>query len=261
MDPIEETTAISSMLRIPASLQFLTLDEVSERLFAPPAPVEPTRSEAELEVLKEAYIADRIEEALESSWNMRSGTSHYGESLDSTAMLSWAKKSAETMFYNYESNKDIYYVLCYRGMSGIVAATNLSNALTVLEVPHGKCYVRKEEEKSHGNQVERANLPSSQYMPTFVFVDDFIDSGDTLVETMAKIQDFFRMKIAPATIVMALSNHDDGKLESAQIRVSRLGQRLEEKWDEMIVKIREDSLESWEAKLRYEAAYPGCTSW
>lgn len=73
----------------------------------------------------------------------------------------------------------------YRGMSGVSYVTALVLELMNRdrEFFHGMVYVRKEGEKSHGISVEY----NAGYLPEgkkylLVFVDDFIDEGNTLCE-------------------------------------------------------------------------------
>lgn len=73
-------------------------------------------------------------------------------------------------------------ILCYAGMSGTSAATALSLALLEIDpnFVFKMCYVRKKNEKSHGNNIEHDLEEHQDWSKTFlVFVDDFISSGDS----------------------------------------------------------------------------------
>ena len=90
----------------------------------------------------------------------------------------------------YNDRADVRPVLCYRGMSGVAAATAVR---LYLHLNHplftcGMLYVRKLGEKSHGDAVE-IEYPDRWDMNEAgcsgleaVFVDDFICSGTTLRE-------------------------------------------------------------------------------
>ncbi len=74
-------------------------------------------------------------------------------------------------------------VLVYSGMSGVSAATALSLALHPLGVNYHMCYIRKENEVSHGVKIEHTFVGWDDKIPegfTLVFVDDFISSGTTM---------------------------------------------------------------------------------
>ena len=103
--------------------------------------------------------------------------SHYSMGQKSHQLLKWAEKSSLT-FFDHEISKP---VLVYTGMSGISAATALSLQLHVIGIKHGMCYIRKKNEKSHGNTIEWELLTDWEKDDvTPIFVDDFIDQGKTL---------------------------------------------------------------------------------
>lgn len=77
-----------------------------------------------------------------------------------------------------------YPVLAFRGMSGTVTATRLSEWLTKNSVEHGMVYVRKEHEESHGRGVEASLDDSLAPNAVLVFVDDFVCLGDTRDKTL-----------------------------------------------------------------------------
>lgn len=107
--------------------------------------------------------------------------SHYSLAQKPKELLKWAEAIAVDIYV-----REIRYpVLVYRGMSGISAATALSLQLHILGIQHGMVYVRKENEDSHGDEIERE--PFENDNPTFIFVDDFISSGDTKSKCLRKI--------------------------------------------------------------------------
>lgn len=111
--------------------------------------------------------------------------SHYSLAQKPKDLLKWAEAIAIDIYV-----REIKYpVLVYRGMSGISAATALSLQLHILGVEHGMVYIRKENEKSHGNDVEKEIDRSKHHDFKFIFVDDFVASGETKRECINKIID------------------------------------------------------------------------
>lgn len=138
------------------------------------------------------------------------GNTHYSQSMDAAAMQVWAKKIVE----EFDKAGDIFYVLCYRGMSGISAATHLSIQLGINALRHAMLYVRKPEEQSHGKLIESFGIrdydPKRQRL-VFVFCDDFICSGNTMTATMNTIQERFHVRVDASTALLAL-NGSEGAL-------------------------------------------------
>lgn len=77
----------------------------------------------------------------------------------------------------------VHPVLLFRGMSGTTLATRVSDSLAV---KHDMVYVRKPEERSHGSHTERAET-FTDLPKLYVFVDDFIGSGNTLKQTIKHV--------------------------------------------------------------------------
>ena len=112
--------------------------------------------------------------------------SHYSKAQSPKEMYSFAKKAAKALI-EWADKNNYHPVLCYSGMSGIATATAISIALHNKRpsFEYGMIYVRKENEKSHGFRTEMANADCG----VLVFVDDFIDSGDTMKYVCAKVSE------------------------------------------------------------------------
>lgn len=140
---------------------------------------------------------------------------HYGNSMNAPVLYPWAKRMASDIVRKYLRNKkNILPILVYRGMSGVTTATAIMAAIPAkYRTDIGLIYVRKENEESHGTMVEHttnidyANI--GQVEPVIIFCDDFIDSGATMVETMAAVVNYFNFSVFPADIICALSTHSD----------------------------------------------------
>lgn len=108
--------------------------------------------------------------------------SHYSLAQKPKQLLKWAENIAIDIYL-----REIKYpVLVYRGMSGVSSATALSLQLHILGIDHGMVYVRKGNEDSHGENIEREPFADSAPL-TFIFVDDFVSSGATKSECLSKI--------------------------------------------------------------------------
>lgn len=117
--------------------------------------------------------------------------SHYSNAQKPAELYTNAAQQVQDKLVRaYNGRSDVRPVLCYQGMSGIAAATAVRLYLH-LHFPMFTCgmlYVRKPDEKSHGNRVE-IEYPHGWSMYDegcacleAVFVDDFICSGGTLRE-------------------------------------------------------------------------------
>jgi len=156
------------------------------------------------------FVAKKKEREFSNSYN-----THYGTSMNAEEMNTWAKNATKNFKKHLRKNKDSFYILCYRGMSGISAATHLTTALTLKGVRHALLYVRKENENSHGSEVERFGMQkynSDNDVPVYVFVDDFIDSGSTMREVFKQVQNYFNVRVDCTTALTALNTHEDGIL-------------------------------------------------
>jgi len=127
-------------------------------------------------------------------------TTHYSlaqkpSQLNEQAIV-WAKALVEYCKQRSKKNKKIP-ILCYSGMSGIASATALSLELqrSFPKFQYAMAYVRKENEKSHGESVEHSIFEfikeeiDEHFLP--VFVDDFVSGGGTRGYTMSKVYDYF----------------------------------------------------------------------
>ena len=147
-----------------------------------------------------------------------SGQTHYGNSMNMAALNNWAEMVAADIRQLMEDNPKITPVLLYTGMSGISAATAIMMHLG----RHHNCsvgmvYVRKPDEKSHGARIEYANLQKlerKQTKPFFIVVDDFIHSGETVLNILRAASMKFRCRIAPAQIHYAMTYDDYGNILS-----------------------------------------------
>lgn len=111
--------------------------------------------------------------------------SHYSLAQKPKQLLKWAENIAVDIYL-----REIQYpVLVYRGMSGISAATALSLQLHILGIDHGMVYVRKDNEDSHGDSIEREPF-NNDFTPTFIFVDDFVKSGETKAKCRKRIHNY-----------------------------------------------------------------------
>lgn len=99
---------------------------------------------------------------------------HYSLAQNTKKMKLWATGMSLSIFDKEVENP----VLVYSGMSGVAAATALSIALDNIGVEFGMIYVRKENEESHGEKIEY-EIPDRFNSRTYIFVDDFIASGET----------------------------------------------------------------------------------
>lgn len=109
----------------------------------------------------------------------KNGSTHYSLGLSPAILDQWATSAAKSILTYIGSIGSSHVVLCYAGMSGTSHAVALSLALNRLygtSITIGMVYVRKQYEKSYGRPVEFSNVKEDA---TFIFVDDFIDTGST----------------------------------------------------------------------------------
>lgn len=119
---------------------------------------------------------------------------HYASySLDGTRLLNVGKKIARDM--EDILNTDDRVALAFRGLSGTTLASAVLIETRRLNRELGAIYVRKTGEESHGHHVEYG-IPWSLFkLRTIIFIDDFIDSGETLQSVYEEIvADLQRMK-------------------------------------------------------------------
>ena len=114
-------------------------------------------------------------------------SSHYSGAMNPGAMIEWAYKEAVRLKELFETNKNRGFpVLVYSGMSGINHAAYLSRSLFELGIEFGQICVRKENEETHGRDVEHSSNIEQHKHLLFIFVDDFIGRGVTLKRTIRK---------------------------------------------------------------------------
>ena len=114
-------------------------------------------------------------------------STHYSIAQYPDMMADFATQKSQVLrnIFKKPEFKNLIPILCYSGMSGVSHATALALALQKKKFVFGMAYVRKEKEKSHGQQVEW-NFPerkNKKYI--LVFVDDFISSGATFRYTVS----------------------------------------------------------------------------
>lgn len=112
---------------------------------------------------------------------------HYSIAQNVGVLSSWSRDSARNIHRTF-SHDDNITALIYSGMSGIALATAVQLAYySEYEKKLQMIYVRKENEFSHGNAVEFNFIPYESGNNTnhnLIFVDDFIDTGDTIVRCL-----------------------------------------------------------------------------
>lgn len=105
-------------------------------------------------------------------------TTHYSHAQSPALLVQWAMVAAANL-KAFAQNNNVVPLLVYRGMSGVATATALSIEASRIGLEVGMVYVRKDNEQSHGVQVEH-HLASWDMPLAPVFVDDFLDTGATL---------------------------------------------------------------------------------
>lgn len=130
--------------------------------------------------------------------------SHYGSSMDAFYMGEWGRTIAPHITSIIESGK--YPILIYRGMSGTTTATAIAvNIPEEHRKSFGMVYIRKKNEKSHGNRVEYSYLDPADREVVWVVCDDFISSGTTALEILKVVSQYFDMEIPMDSVRFALS--------------------------------------------------------
>jgi hypothetical protein len=114
--------------------------------------------------------------------------SHYSIAQQPGKLKTWARKTADKLLKDSRGlmrnkGQKPLFLLYYCGMSGIALSTALASELNSRgpRCRVGMVYIRKENEKSHGYRMEVHGVMSNarNYALLPVFVDDFIESGDT----------------------------------------------------------------------------------
>lgn len=115
-------------------------------------------------------------------------STHYGQGTQSGAGLrKFGAYHARVIRLMLDFSGKSYPVLLYRGMSGIQYATAISMEYARAGEDIGMIYVRKPEEHAHGKPIE-TNVSKEQEGCLFFFVDDFISSGHTILETIKEVR-------------------------------------------------------------------------
>lgn len=110
---------------------------------------------------------------------MRRVGSHYSQVFNTQMMIDLAAEKATILKTVYQQNKTVP-VLVYSGFSGSTFAMAISMALHNLNIPFEQMYIRKVDEKSHGQSIESSTSYLLAKHHFLVFVDDFISTGTTL---------------------------------------------------------------------------------
>lgn len=119
--------------------------------------------------------------------------SHYSQVFNTQTMIDLAAEKAGILKTVYEQNKTIP-VLVYSGFSGSTFAMAISIAMHKLKVPFEQMYIRKPDEKSHGQEIESSQLNYNAKEYILVFVDDFISLGNTLDYVLKKSMESFERR-------------------------------------------------------------------
>lgn len=120
-------------------------------------------------------------------------STHYSRAQRAKDLTTWAANAAASLARQF-AVVDGTPVLCYSGMSGVALATALEIELynNHPSFKFDMAYVRKVGERSHGQGVEhniRGIFRAGEHIG--VFVDDMIDSGDTLRHVNGSLKKFF----------------------------------------------------------------------
>ncbi len=133
--------------------------------------------------------------------------SHYGSSMNPHYMAEWGRTIAKEVDAIIADGK--FPILVYRGMSGTTAATAISMFVAKTDtVDYATVYVRKKNEKSHGNAIEHSRIILANRQPVWIICDDFISSGTTALEVLKAITAFFKIEIPFHSVRYALSLDD-----------------------------------------------------
>lgn len=103
---------------------------------------------------------------------------HYSLAFKHDALERWAADAAAKLFVLIGDRVPVF---CYSGYSGITHGQALARAWRKKHADFGEAYVRKEDEKSHGREVEWgfSTDDAQDAHHVVVFVDDFVSSGRT----------------------------------------------------------------------------------
>jgi len=135
-------------------------------------------------------------------------SSHYSKAQNISELnFNCAAWATHIMKMCNKRRRNWFPILCYRGMSGIASATAVAMQMHLKdpEFAFGMVYVRKEDEDSHGSDLEMngiEDVPEGKRR-VLVFVDDFICGGTTrrhcmhaITKMMDTDSDWFKSKYA-----------------------------------------------------------------
>lgn len=119
-------------------------------------------------------------------------STHYSCAMEPAELARFADEASDNLLQLFdEDGVDLErVVLVYRGMSGIALATAIA-----LELYSKKgaevmmLFARKEHDNSHGSRIEHTSKALSK-LNKYVFVDDFISSGATLIDLIDDITQY-----------------------------------------------------------------------
>lgn len=114
--------------------------------------------------------------------------SHYSPAFHSDFPELVGHAATQVVEFFDEWTDDSFPVLCYSGFSGVSVATLLAFFLKP-DIRVEQLYVRKENETSHGLQIEYSSTSLDNGLP--IFVDDFVDEGMTLDYVMRQVLEKF----------------------------------------------------------------------
>lgn len=213
-----------------------------------------TRYEDTVSIAEYEPTAEEVQALIDSRLRSfrRSIDTHYGIAM-ANRIGDWAQAMAEDIAYLCIDEPTAFPVLVYRGMSGVASATALSIFLNKTGTVHGKLYVRKDEEKSHGSSVEASDLfeMDSGQTPLYIFVDDFIDRGGTLEAVLDKVQTYMKTAITKENVRYALGANDE--LLPARTHSVDVWGNLAKSWRDNVVA---DMAKSIIAELKYDHDNP-----
>lgn len=129
--------------------------------------------------------------------------SHYGHCMNPTVMREWGPRIAASVEAIIAEGK--FPILVYRGMSGVAAANTIANFMTSQHGTHyAMMYVRKKNEKSHGQRIEYTTRHQGDREIVWVFCDDFISKGKTMLDVVKTVSRYFDIEIPFNSIRYAL---------------------------------------------------------
>ena len=138
---------------------------------------------------------------------------HYSLAFKPAELSRWAVKEAKRLANLFVNTKGLP-VLVYTGLSGVSTATALAIELDKYQVKYGMAYIRKGRESSHGCDMEHTYNLWNCHDYYMVFVDDFVDMGDTTRRCYKKLANTYGK---PTGIVFSLcmaTNRDDSAIKT-----------------------------------------------